>query len=128
MKALKDRFAHLANPLPAQFAPSYLTQNTMNFFKQGKIKPGESLAFAPLSNKFESSDAKELLHQAMAFNESLAMAEQPWLGQSKVITQLPAGDGVVSKIDVGRNNGQHLEIAHTAGFTTRYAHVISFSI
>ena len=172
MEELKDQFANLANPLPVQFAPSRLTQNAINPFKQSEIKSLDSLAFAPLSNKSESADTKELLRQAMAFNESLAKAEQRWLGQLKVISQLPTGspvaknagmssdygtridpfthtlayhpgidfsvghgspimatgDGVVSKVDVDRNNGQYLEIEHASGFTTRYAHVSSFSV
>ena len=172
MEVLKDRFANLANPLPAQFAPGRLNQNVMSSFKQEEIKPVDSLAFAPLTNKLASPDPRELLRQATAFNESLAKAEQRWLGQLKVISQLPTGspvaknagmssdygtridpfthslayhpgidfsvshgspimatgDGVISKIDVDRNNGQYLEIEHASGFTTRYAHVSSFSV
>jgi murein DD-endopeptidase MepM/ murein hydrolase activator NlpD len=41
---------------------------------------------------------------------------------------MATGDGVISKIDVDRNNGQYLEIEHASGFTTRYAHVSSFSV
>ena len=172
MEILKDRFANLANPLPAQFAPSRLAQSVTSSFKKEELKPVDSLAFAPLSNKLESPDSKELLRQAMTFNESLAKAEQRWLGQLKIISQLPTGspvaknagmssdygtridpfthslayhpgidfsvghgspimatgDGVISKIDVDRNNGQYLEIEHASGFTTRYAHVSSFSV
>jgi murein DD-endopeptidase MepM/ murein hydrolase activator NlpD len=172
MEILKDRFANLANPLPAQFAPSRLAQSVTSSFKKEEIKPVDSLAFAPLSKKLESPDSKELLRQALAFNESLAKAEQRWLGQLKIISQLPTGspvaknagmssdygtridpfthslayhpgidfsvghgspimatgDGVISKIDVDRNNGQYLEIEHASGFTTRYAHVSSFSV
>jgi len=158
--------------LPAQFAPSRLTQNAVSSFNQSGTKSADSLAFAPLSRKSESVDTKELLRQAMAFNESLAKAEQRWLGQLKVVSQLPTtspaaknagissdygtridpfthtlvyhqgidfsvghgspimatGDGVVSKVDVDRNNGQYLEIEYASGFTTRYAHVSSFSV
>ena len=76
MEILKDRFANLAKPLPAQFGPSRLGQNVTRSFKQEKMKLSDSLAFAPLSNKLESTDSKELLHQALAFNEisySIAM-------------------------------------------------------
>ena len=172
MEILKDRFANLANPLPAQFAPSRLAQSVTSSFKKEEIKPVDSLAFAPLSNKLVSPDSKELLRQALAFNESLAKAEQRWLGQLKIISQLPTGspvaknagmssdygtridpfthsltyhhgvdfsvghglpimatgDGVISKIDVDRNNGQYLEIEHASGFTTSYAHVSRFSV
>ena len=108
----------------------------------------------------------------MTFNECPARAEERWLGQLKVIFQLPTGspvaknagmssdygtridpfthslayhpgidfsvshgspimatgDGVISKIDVDRNNDQYIEIEHASGFTTRYAHVSSFSV
>jgi murein DD-endopeptidase MepM/ murein hydrolase activator NlpD len=41
---------------------------------------------------------------------------------------LATGDGVVAKIDVDRYYGQYVEIEHTSGFTTRYAHVSRFAV
>jgi len=41
---------------------------------------------------------------------------------------LASGDGTVIRIDVDRNHGQFIEIAHGSGFTTLYAHVSSFNV
>ena len=41
---------------------------------------------------------------------------------------MATGDGVVSKLDVARNKGQHLEVEHASGFSTSYARVSSFSV
>jgi murein DD-endopeptidase MepM/ murein hydrolase activator NlpD len=41
---------------------------------------------------------------------------------------MATGDGVISKIDVDRNNGQYLEVEHASGLTTSYAHVSRFSV
>lgn len=170
MEVLKDRFANLANPLPAQFPPSQLAQGTLKSSGREEIRTVNTAAFRPLNTQLE--DPKELLRQATAFNDNLAKAEQRWLDQLKIISQLPTGspvaknagmssdygtridpftrslayhpgidfsvshgspvmatgDGVISKIDVDRNNGQYLEVEHASGFTTRYAHVSSFSV
>lgn len=164
MQNLKDQFATLANPLPAQ-----LNSNRSDV-RELRINPVDTLAFSPLESN--TPDAKELLKVATAMNERLELAEKQWLSELRVLHQLPTGspisknagmssdygtridpftktlthhagidfkaafgtpimatgDGTVAKIDVDRNNGQYIDIEHTSGFTTRYAHVSSFAV
>jgi murein DD-endopeptidase MepM/ murein hydrolase activator NlpD len=158
MQTLKDQYASLANPLPAQLGK----------VSQDRIAPANSMLFSPI----DSSQPADLLPVAIAMNERLAIAEQQWLSELRVLHQLPTGipvaqhkgmssdygtridpftktlthhagidfkaehgtpivatgDGVVAKVDVDRHNGQYVEIEHASGFTTRYAHVSRFAV
>jgi murein DD-endopeptidase MepM/ murein hydrolase activator NlpD len=158
MQTLKDQYASLANPLPAQLGK----------VSQERIAPANSLLFSPI----DSGQPADLLPVAVAMNERLAIAEQQWLSELRVLHQLPTGipvaqhkgmssdygtridpftktlthhagidfkaehgtpivatgDGVVAKVDVDRHNGQYVEIEHASGFTTRYAHVSRFAV
>jgi murein DD-endopeptidase MepM/ murein hydrolase activator NlpD len=159
MQTLKDQYASLANPLPAELGKAN---------SQERIAPANSLLFSPL----DSSQPADLLPVAIAMNERLAIAEQQWLSELRVLHQLPTGipvaqhkgmssdygtridpftktlthhagidfkaehgtpiaatgDGIVTKVDVDRHNGQYVEIEHASGFTTRYAHVSRFAV
>jgi murein DD-endopeptidase MepM/ murein hydrolase activator NlpD len=158
MQALKDQYASLANPLPAQLGK----------VSQERIAPANNLLFSPI----DSSQPADLLPVAIAMNERLAIAEQQWLSELRVLHQLPTGvpvaqhkgmssdygtridpftktlthhagidfkaehgtpivatgDGIVTKVDVDRHNGQYVDIEHASGFTTRYAHVSRFAV
>jgi murein DD-endopeptidase MepM/ murein hydrolase activator NlpD len=152
MQTLKDQYASLANPLPAQLG---------KVSNQERIVPANSMLFSPI----DSSQPADLLPVAIIMNERLAIAEQQWLSELRVLHQLPTGipvaqhkgmssdygtridpftktlthhagidfkaehgTPIVAKVDVDRHNGQYVEIEHASGFTTRYAHVSRFAV
>ncbi|OYY58344.1 MAG: hypothetical protein B7Y55_02770 [Polynucleobacter sp. 35-46-207] len=81
MQSLKDQYASLANPLPAQLA------NTKNVSSKMQMSSSDSMTFAPIDGK--TPDAKELLKLATSMNERLEIAEKQWLGELRVLHQLP---------------------------------------
>lgn len=112
MQNLKDQFASIANPLPAQFASNRIVTNEV------KTTPVDSLAFAPIESK--APDAKELLKLATAMNERLEIAEKQWLGEIRVLHQLPSGAPIAKNAGMSSDYGTRIDpftknLTHHAG-------------
>ncbi|MEA9601210.1 M23 family metallopeptidase [Polynucleobacter sp. MG-28-Ekke-A2] len=112
MQNLKNQFASMANPLPAQLASNRSAPI------ETKIIPVDSMAFAPLENK--TPDAKELLKAATAMNERLEIAEKQWLGELRVLHQLPTGSPISKNTGMSSNYGTRIDpftrtLTHHAG-------------
>ena len=112
MQNLKEQYASLANPLPAQLV------SHRSVSAEAKITPVDSLAFAPINNKVP--DAKELLKLATAMNERLEVAEKQWLGELRVLHQLPSGSPITKHAGMSSDYGTRIDpftktLTHHAG-------------
>jgi murein DD-endopeptidase MepM/ murein hydrolase activator NlpD len=112
MQHLKEQYATLANPLPAQLA------SNRSALVETKITPVDSLTFAPINNK--TPDAKELLKLATAMNERLEIAEKQWLGELRVLHQLPSGAPIAKNAGMSSDYGTRIDpftktLTHHAG-------------
>jgi len=120
MQSLKDEFASMANPLPAQISSSRYAPAV-----EAKIVPIDSMAFAPLDNK--SPDTKELLKAATAMNERLEVAEKQWLGELRVLHQLPTGSPISKNAGMSSDYGTRIDpftktLTHHAGIDFKAEH------
>lgn len=119
MQSLKEQYANLANPLPAQLG------SPKGAFAESKIASIDSLAFAPMSNK--EPDAKELLTLATAMNERLEIAEKQWLGELRVLHQLPTGSPITKNAGMSSDYGTRIDpftktLTHHAGIDFKAEH------
>ena len=119
MQTLKDQYASLANPLPAQLA------NTKNVSRESKITPVDSMTFAPIDDK--TPDAKELLKLATSMNERLEIAEKQWLGELRVLHQFPTGAPIAKNAGMSSDYGARIDpftktLTHHAGIDFKAEH------
>ena len=112
MQNLKEQYASLANPLPAQLVSNRSAP------VETKITLVDSMTFAPINNK--TPDAKELLKLATAMNERLEIAEKQWLGELRVLHQLPTGSPITKNAGMSSDYGTRIDpftksLTHHAG-------------
>ncbi|OZB48137.1 MAG: hypothetical protein B7X60_04595 [Polynucleobacter sp. 39-45-136] len=119
MQSLKDQYASLANPLPAQLA------NTKNVSSKMQMSSSDSMTFAPIDGK--TPDAKELLKLATSMNERLEIAEKQWLGELRVLHQLPTGAPIAKNAGMSSDYGTRIDpftktLTHHAGIDFKAEH------